>query len=90
VSSSSQPANESPAEAKEPGCPTGKRPHGSYGAALAALIDIDRREGRADRGSVYECEVCGLYHTSKRLFTVSRRRGLGRSRRGVIAHEGRV
>jgi hypothetical protein len=70
-------------------CPSGKRPHGSYGAALDTLIDIDRREGRSSQGSVYSCEVCGLYHTSKRLFTVARSRGRGRKRRGVIASAGR-
>ena len=79
VSSSSQPR---PSEVES--CPLGKRPYSSYGEALGALIDLDRRERRESRGSVYECRVCGKWHLCKRLFTVNKPRGRGRRRRGVM------
>jgi hypothetical protein len=65
-------------------CPHGKRGYPSYGDALAALVELDSREGRTDRGSVYECR-CGAWHVSKRLFTLTKARGRDKRRRGVVA-----
>jgi hypothetical protein len=59
-------------------CSSGKYGFTFYGDALMALVDVDRREGRTSRGSVYECERCDQWHVSKRLFWVTKHRGRGR------------
>ena len=68
-------------------CSTGKRSFERYGDALAALVDVDHRQGR-ERGSVYECPECEAWHTTKRLFTVAKSRGRGKRRRGVVHPKG--
>jgi hypothetical protein len=67
-------------------CTTRKRTFESYGAALASLDDratTDLLDGRPT-GSIYTCPNCGFFHVTKRLFTVDRRKGRGKSRRGIV------
>jgi hypothetical protein len=70
-------------------CRSGKVRYRSYGAALEALNRLIER-GIVDPlkggGTIYQCTQCGggAYHISKRQCTVSKTRGRGRSRRGVV------
>lgn len=59
---------------------TGRKPYYTYEAALAALVSIDP----AGVGSVYTCGHCGEYHVSRRMFTLTKKRGRGKSRDGIV------
>jgi hypothetical protein len=77
VSLSSQPA--------EGRCPSGKRGHATYAGALEHLVDLERRRKKERwQGSAYTCGSCGQFHISRRMFTVWRKKGRGRTRRNVV------
>lgn len=69
-------------------CPSGKRSYTTYAAALAALVRLDGDDLlRGPVGSVYQCTRCeGGWHISSRKFTLAKRRGRGKSRRGFVEH----
>jgi hypothetical protein len=65
-------------------CASGKRGYSDYGSALDALIELEQRSGQDFLGSCYQCSKCGAWYISKRRFTIQKRRGRGKSRRGVL------
>jgi hypothetical protein len=70
-------------------CPSGKRRFTTYGAGLAALEDLDARGRlRGPFGSVYQCSRCEGFHISSRRFTLVRRKGRGKARRGLLEDVG--
>lgn len=78
-----------PSRGVRSGCPSGKRAYSSYAAALAALGDLDDRgQLRGPVGSVYGCAACDGWHVSSRKFTLTRRRGRGKRRRGLVEDVG--
>jgi hypothetical protein len=61
-------------------CKTGKVAHSTYSAALEAL----GRMARPELGSVYTYEACAAFHVSSRLFTLTRKKGRGKSRKRLV------
>jgi hypothetical protein len=72
-------------------CPVAnKKTYFTYGEALAVLDTLapaclDAVTGLRNLiGSVYSCDSCGGWHVSSRKFTIAKRRGRGKRRRGVV------
>jgi hypothetical protein len=64
---------------------SGKRKYPTYRDALVAF-DRLVREGAlsADGGSIYECLTCGAWHISSRRFTLTKAKGRGKTRKGIV------
>jgi hypothetical protein len=69
-------------------CSSGKRGYPSYGEALEALIELEERSPRPGIGSVCQCSRCEAWHISSRKFTLAKKRGRGKSRRGLLEDVG--
>jgi hypothetical protein len=67
-------------------CPTdGKRKHSSYVAALAEFDRLVALRGMdPSRASIYECSTCRAWHISSRRFTLTKPKGRGKKRRGLV------
>jgi hypothetical protein len=74
-------------------CPeTSKVRYLTYGKALAALDKVQDLAKPVDAvtglrpltGSVYSCDACASFHVSSRKFTLAKKRGRGKSRRGLV------
>ena len=81
-------SNSPPSEGSE-ACSKGKQAFSSYGEALYGealfrlqAIEAERSKG-GWQGSVYTCESCGRFHITGRQFTIWRKKGRGKSRRGL-------
>lgn len=66
-------------------CVTGKVIYGTFAEALAA---IDVCLERPELGAAYTCPECDGWHISSRRFTLERKRGRGKARRGVLRSVG--
>ena len=72
-----------------PTCPSRKRPYATCAAALTALEDLEARARlRGPVGSVYQCSRCEMRHISSRKFTIVKKRGGGKTRRGLLEDVG--
>jgi hypothetical protein len=68
-------------------CPAARKlSYRTYGEALAELdFRRDALTGLASLStSAYSCDSCGGWHISRKRFTVSKRKGRGKWRRGVV------
>jgi hypothetical protein len=58
-----------------------KKPYPTYADALKALYTT---VSRPELGSACPCDRCDAWHISSRRFTLTRTRGRGGARRGVV------
>jgi hypothetical protein len=66
-------------------CSSGKQAFSRYGDALQRLQAIEAGRSKGGwRGSVYSCESRGRFHVTGRQFSLRRKKGRGKSRRGTV------
>jgi len=71
---------------------TSKARYTTYGEALIALDKVQDLAKPVDAvtglrplaGSVYPCDSCTGFHVSTKRFTLAKKRGRGKSRRGLV------
>jgi hypothetical protein len=63
----------------------GKQGFEQYADAIAYLERKNAKQGK-DRmyGEIYSCPSCGNFHVTQRTFTLSKKKGRGKTRRGLV------